>query len=228
VLQAELSGLIGLISKLQSPDGSWSLPQWMHGNQDSTCEVTALCLLALARNRDRSPYDEHISKASAWLCSAQRHDGSWTSSGARHSKGEPDLLTTAFAREALAISTQNFGKHVERATSYIVEEQQPLGNWTNQHFHAEFLTAIVVDCLIAEWPDVLPQFANEHLRMARELLPRGQRLLCRSVRFSARHRCSLPWLGSVIVRLLCSTGLGYRNLEERRPNDWLARSVGRL
>src|SRR6202035_2817327 len=177
VLQAELSVLIDLISKLQSADGSWSLPQWMHGSQDSTCEVTALCLLALARNHDKSRYDEHIDRASAWLCSAQRHDGSWTSSGGRHSAAEPDLLTTAFAREALAISTQNFGKNIERAASYIIEAQQPLGNWTNQHFPIEFITAVFVDCLTAEWADVLPRFANEHLRMARELLPRGKRLL---------------------------------------------------
>lgn len=177
VLQAELTALIDLISKLQGTDGSWSIPKWAQGNQDSTCEVTALCLLALASSHNRSRYDEHMSKAATWLCAGQRDDGGWTSSGSRYSSEESDFLTTALAREALAISTLEFSRNVDRAGFFLIEQQQPMGNWSHQHFSDEFVTAISVECLEAEWPDILPQFANEHLRMARELLPRGQRLL---------------------------------------------------
>jgi hypothetical protein len=163
-----------LIAALQSGDGAWRAPKWT--DQDLTCQTTAFCLLALSGATKRSDFGSQIEKATYWLCSAQAPDGSWTADGNPITKN-PDLLTTTIARYAVAASTKNAGRHVSRASEFILSNQEPLGNWSVKPYWPSSGTSITIDSLEAVWSGVPPELSNDHLRMARDLLPKARLLL---------------------------------------------------
>ena len=176
-LRVEMTTLIQLISHLQGTDGSWRVPHWAQGDHDLTCQTTAFCLLGLARSNNRALYEEQMRRASSWLCAAQANDGSWTASGGLRAADKPDLLTTVVSQEAIFMASQSFISNVERARGYILQCQEPLGDWNYPSFSPEFATALAVESFDVNWPDVLPHATNEHLRMAREFLPGGEHML---------------------------------------------------
>lgn len=172
LLHPEATQLASVFLSTQTPRGCWEVrtaEEWACSN-----EATALCLLALTRfQRTRS--EEHRAKAAKFLCEFQESNGGWR----EHAQSKtPSIFTTALVIQALASSGLDFAKnHIERDKAFLMKQQHPLGAWRQRGLSDELLTVTVIESFAAEPLDILPTTANKFLRAARELMPRGQRLL---------------------------------------------------
>jgi squalene-hopene/tetraprenyl-beta-curcumene cyclase len=119
---------------LQEPDGSW-WGRWgvnyVYGSY--------LSIIGLRAAKDRGLMKE-VKRAASWLSSVQNEDGGWGESCASYvrpelrGRGRSTASQTAWALLGLMAAGEGDSEAVARGIDFLVERQQPDGNWSEPDF----------------------------------------------------------------------------------------------
>jgi len=110
----------------QHAEGYWPAPVAAEaGAHPPSARATAMAIVAARRLSRDDAHCEQCDNAITWLLGGQRPDGAWVDF-----RGEPDVVTTAIALDAIARSGRPGTETVcERAGQWLVGQQHPSGLW---------------------------------------------------------------------------------------------------
>ncbi len=138
-----VAAALSWLARHQSPDGSWSLSEYIARCKDGTCAggaskiksnpaATAMALLpflaAGQTHLTKGPYQATIKNGLYWLASNQKGDGDLSAGGGGQSQMYTHGLCTICLCEAYGLSRdKNYGAAAQKAIYFIEQSQHPAG-----------------------------------------------------------------------------------------------------
>ena len=180
--------LTGHLESWQAPSGAWqryvSTGQNRNAETRDDATVTALAMLFLLRYGEPADHKKSLEKARRWLLQHPNPHGGWVS--AWRPRGDFDTFATALVLDALRrTGTPLDHPVIARAEQFLIDTQDPIGFWLDQHISHEHLTGVVVEYLKARTlrGGDLP---NVFLISGKTLIDRSQNLALSEVKADAR------------------------------------------